>query len=112
MYHRAAIFLILASLLAFVPFMHFQSLQADCIAQQGGTADEAITGVFNYGVDPAVCPSAKPAVWMQVLKGVSLLCFAVGAGYTVQGLLARRRERLLLLGAGVNVPEGDLPIED
>ena len=104
----------MALLLGIAPYLQWHHQQAMCIQNNGGPPDDSFTGLFGGGPDSQnACPDVNsPAPWISGLGVLSGLCFAGFLVFTVQGVVARRREQALLRGAGIDIPEEDLPLEE
>jgi hypothetical protein len=109
MRNRAILLLILSGLLAIAPWFQWHQQQAVCLQNQPA----ASATPYNTDDVQSVCPEvAPPSQWVHVLGIASVISFVGFLFFVGQGLLERRRDQLLLRGAGVYVPESELPLDE
>jgi hypothetical protein len=113
MRYRATLLMLMALLLGIAPYLQWHKEQAACILTHGAP-DDRFAGLLDFSPESqSVCPDvSQPAPWVHALGILCAACFAGSIFFYFQGIAARRHEQALLRGAGVNVPEDELPLEE
>jgi len=114
MRNRTTMFLVFALLLFAFPAYQSHRAFAACTAQQSPPSEEFM-GILGLSVEQTgSCASEMPSP-PPFTRGLGILgafCFAAFLISLGINFVDRRREHDLLQAAGINVREGDLPLED